>query len=126
MCVQYIHHHTHQPINVPTAGAQAFPMDGLKRLHHDRGPSVDWNAKPEQLDGEGKQLSQWSVIGWVTESLLFRVPTCFRRHVKPLVLAASAVVSPPIRTGPRDCILYERKGADTTELEINLFTPRGI
>ncbi|RVE42668.1 hypothetical protein evm_012683 [Chilo suppressalis] len=32
------------PINVPTAGAQAFPMDGLGRLGHDppRGPSVDW------------------------------------------------------------------------------------
>ncbi|RVE53449.1 hypothetical protein evm_001819 [Chilo suppressalis] len=34
----------HQPINVPTAEAQAFPMDGLGRLGHDppRGPSADW------------------------------------------------------------------------------------
>ncbi|RVE47279.1 hypothetical protein evm_008076 [Chilo suppressalis] len=33
-----------QPINVPTAGAQAFPMDGIGRLGHDppRGPSADW------------------------------------------------------------------------------------
>ncbi|RVE44930.1 hypothetical protein evm_010429 [Chilo suppressalis] len=33
-----------EPINVPTAGAQAFPMDGIGRLGHDppRGPSVDW------------------------------------------------------------------------------------
>ncbi|RVE46156.1 hypothetical protein evm_009230 [Chilo suppressalis] len=32
------------PINVPTAGAQAFPMDGIGRLGHDppRGPSADW------------------------------------------------------------------------------------
>ncbi|RVE48712.1 hypothetical protein evm_006678 [Chilo suppressalis] len=32
------------PINVPTAGAQAFPMDGIERLGHDppRGPSADW------------------------------------------------------------------------------------
>ncbi|RVE40272.1 hypothetical protein evm_015078 [Chilo suppressalis] len=33
-----------KPINVPTAGAQAFPMDGIGRLGHDppRGPSADW------------------------------------------------------------------------------------
>ncbi|RVE42576.1 hypothetical protein evm_012773 [Chilo suppressalis] len=33
-----------QPINVPTAGAQAFPMDGIGRLGHDppREPSADW------------------------------------------------------------------------------------
>ncbi|RVE50541.1 hypothetical protein evm_004768 [Chilo suppressalis] len=33
-----------QPINVPTAGAQAFPMDGIGRLGHDppRRPSADW------------------------------------------------------------------------------------
>ncbi|RVE41070.1 hypothetical protein evm_014281 [Chilo suppressalis] len=32
------------PINVPTPGAQAFPMDGIGRLGHDppRGPSADW------------------------------------------------------------------------------------
>ncbi|RVE40326.1 hypothetical protein evm_015024, partial [Chilo suppressalis] len=32
------------PINVPTAGAHAFPMDGIGRLGHDppRGPSADW------------------------------------------------------------------------------------
>ncbi|RVE42646.1 hypothetical protein evm_012698 [Chilo suppressalis] len=37
------HHHHHQPINVPTAGAQAFPMDGIGRLGRDppRGPSAD-------------------------------------------------------------------------------------
>ncbi|RVE41015.1 hypothetical protein evm_014335 [Chilo suppressalis] len=34
----------HKPINVPTAGTQAFPMDGIGRLRHDppRGPSADW------------------------------------------------------------------------------------
>ncbi|RVE43974.1 hypothetical protein evm_011377 [Chilo suppressalis] len=34
------------PINVPTAGAQAFPMDGIGRLGHDPplGPSADWWA----------------------------------------------------------------------------------
>ncbi|RVE41923.1 hypothetical protein evm_013417 [Chilo suppressalis] len=33
-----------KPINVPTAGAQAFPMDGIGRLGRDppRGPSADW------------------------------------------------------------------------------------
>ncbi|CAH0400269.1 unnamed protein product [Chilo suppressalis] len=33
-----------EPIYVPTAGAQAFPMDGIGRLGHDppRGPSADW------------------------------------------------------------------------------------
>ncbi|RVE42892.1 hypothetical protein evm_012447 [Chilo suppressalis] len=38
--------HHHQPINVPTAGAQAFPMDGIGRLGHDppRGPSADWRV----------------------------------------------------------------------------------
>ncbi|RVE40597.1 hypothetical protein evm_014753 [Chilo suppressalis] len=39
-------HHHHQPINVPTAGAQAFPMDGIGRLGHGppRGPSADGRA----------------------------------------------------------------------------------
>ncbi|RVE49908.1 hypothetical protein evm_005376 [Chilo suppressalis] len=33
-----------KPINVPTAGAQAFPMNGRGRLGHDppRGPGADW------------------------------------------------------------------------------------
>ncbi|RVE41388.1 hypothetical protein evm_013966 [Chilo suppressalis] len=33
-----------EPIHVPTAGAQAFPMDEIGRLGHDppRGPSADW------------------------------------------------------------------------------------
>ncbi|RVE44077.1 hypothetical protein evm_011270 [Chilo suppressalis] len=42
---------------------------------------------------EVKQLSQWSVIGWVTKNLLSRASPCFGRHVKPLVPAAFAVVS---------------------------------
>ncbi|RVE42535.1 hypothetical protein evm_012815 [Chilo suppressalis] len=35
-----------EPISVPTAGAQAFPMDGIGRLGHDppRGPSADWRV----------------------------------------------------------------------------------
>ncbi|RVE41191.1 hypothetical protein evm_014158 [Chilo suppressalis] len=42
----YNHHHHHQPINVPTAWAQAFPMDGIGRSGHDppRGPSADWRV----------------------------------------------------------------------------------
>jgi hypothetical protein len=39
--------------------------------------------------GEVKQ----QIIGWVTKNLLYRAPVCFRRHVKPLVPAAFAVVS---------------------------------
>ncbi|RVE41620.1 hypothetical protein evm_013725 [Chilo suppressalis] len=37
------HRQGEQPINVPTAGAQAFPMDGIGRSGHDppRGPSAD-------------------------------------------------------------------------------------
>ncbi|RVE51886.1 hypothetical protein evm_003506 [Chilo suppressalis] len=33
-----------EPINVPTAGAQALPMEGIGRLGHDppHGPSADW------------------------------------------------------------------------------------
>ncbi|CAH0403655.1 unnamed protein product [Chilo suppressalis] len=40
----FLKYHHHHPINVSTAGAQAFPMDGIERLGHDppRGPSVDW------------------------------------------------------------------------------------
>ncbi|RVE46402.1 hypothetical protein evm_008936 [Chilo suppressalis] len=36
----------HQPINVPTAGAQAFSRDGIGRLGHDppRGHSADWRV----------------------------------------------------------------------------------
>ncbi|RVE53140.1 hypothetical protein evm_002237 [Chilo suppressalis] len=36
----------HQSINVPTAVAQPFPMDGIGRLGHDppRGPSADWRV----------------------------------------------------------------------------------
>ncbi|RVE48459.1 hypothetical protein evm_006895, partial [Chilo suppressalis] len=36
----------HQPINVPTAGAQAFPMDGIGRFGHEtpRGPRADWRV----------------------------------------------------------------------------------
>ncbi|RVE52232.1 hypothetical protein evm_003151 [Chilo suppressalis] len=35
-----------QPINFPTAGTQASPMDGIGRLGHDppRGPSADWRV----------------------------------------------------------------------------------
>ncbi|RVE51674.1 hypothetical protein evm_003646 [Chilo suppressalis] len=43
----YVHHHQHQqPINFPTAEAQAFLMDGIGRLGHDppRGPSADWRV----------------------------------------------------------------------------------
>ncbi|RVE53003.1 hypothetical protein evm_002301 [Chilo suppressalis] len=39
-----IYLYKNKPINVPTAGAQAFPMDGLGRLGHNppRGPSAGW------------------------------------------------------------------------------------
>jgi hypothetical protein len=36
-----VHHHHHQPINVPTAGAQAFFMDypqGERTITHHAGP----------------------------------------------------------------------------------------
>jgi hypothetical protein len=40
---------------------------------------------------EAKQY--WSIIGWVTKNLIFRVRPCFGRHAKPLVPAVFAVVS---------------------------------
>jgi hypothetical protein len=44
----------------------------------------------------------WSVIGWVTKYLLSLAPSCFGRHVKPLVPATFAVVSTYQSTlGPR-------------------------
>jgi hypothetical protein len=56
----------------------------------------------EELDGPAvsglrraiAEIKQrWSVIGWVIKNLTSRVPPCFGRHVKLLVLAAFAVVS---------------------------------
>jgi hypothetical protein len=44
---------------------------------------------------------RWSVIGWVTKNLLSRIPPCFQRHVKLLVLAAFAVVTHQSALGPR-------------------------
>jgi hypothetical protein len=41
MCKLNDHHHHHQPINVPTAGAQAFLMDytqGERAISHYAGP----------------------------------------------------------------------------------------
>jgi hypothetical protein len=40
-----------------------------------------------------KLSKRWSVIGWVTEFLLSRAPSCFGRYVKPLVPAVFAIVS---------------------------------
>ncbi|RVE40378.1 hypothetical protein evm_014973 [Chilo suppressalis] len=65
------HHHRHQPINVPTAGAQAFPVDGIGRLGHDppRGPSADYaqqstpttNSQPEPKPGPSAPKQEQSV-----------------------------------------------------------------
>ncbi|RVE48584.1 hypothetical protein evm_006773, partial [Chilo suppressalis] len=48
--LQLGYRHHHQPINVPTAGALAFPMDGIGRLGHDlpREPIADWKKKHER------------------------------------------------------------------------------
>jgi hypothetical protein len=54
----------------------------------------------EELDGSAVSAlrhaiaevkQRWSVIGWVTKSLLSRAPPCFGRHVKPVVPTAFAV-----------------------------------
>ncbi|RVE48395.1 hypothetical protein evm_006956 [Chilo suppressalis] len=49
------HHHHHQHINVPTAGAQAFPMDGIGRLGHypPRGPSAVFEVASSDLINMG-------------------------------------------------------------------------
>ncbi|CAH0400280.1 unnamed protein product [Chilo suppressalis] len=40
-----------KPINVPTAGTQALPLDGIRRRSHDspRGPSADWYSPRSYL-----------------------------------------------------------------------------
>jgi hypothetical protein len=49
-----------------------------------------------------KAKQHWSVIGWVTKNWLSRAPSCFIRHVKPLVSDVFAVVSThPSALGPR-------------------------
>jgi hypothetical protein len=55
---------------------------------------------------------RWSVIGWLTRNLLS--PPCFRRHFKPLVTAALAVISThqpalDLRGGlwPSLCVIHE-------------------
>jgi hypothetical protein len=42
--VLYMYHHHHQPINVPTAGAQPFLIGWIRRMGHNppRGPSAGW------------------------------------------------------------------------------------
>jgi hypothetical protein len=60
-----------------------------------------WLSHIEELDGPAvsalrsataKVKQRWSVIGRSTKYLLLQAPPCFGRHVKPLVLAAFAVV----------------------------------
>jgi hypothetical protein len=36
---------------------------------------------------------RWSVIGWMTKNVIYRVPPCFRKHFKPLIPAAFAVAN---------------------------------
>jgi hypothetical protein len=60
------------------------------------------STRDEELDGSAVSAlrraiaevkQRWSVIGWVTKTLLSRVPPWFGRHVKPLVPATFTVVS---------------------------------
>jgi hypothetical protein len=53
--------------------------------------SMSYGQWAQRAIAEAKQ--RWSVIGWVTQIWLFWAPPCFRRHAKPLVPAAFAVVS---------------------------------
>ncbi|RVE43327.1 hypothetical protein evm_012031 [Chilo suppressalis] len=79
-----------------------------------RKEELKWLARSAAIV-EVKQLSQWSVIGWVTENLLSRAPPCFGRHVKPLVPAASAVVSThQSALGPRGGVLSKAPKSITT------------
>ncbi|RVE42905.1 hypothetical protein evm_012433 [Chilo suppressalis] len=50
------------PINVLTAGAQAFPMDVIGRLGHDppRGPSANWY--PQCVPGAGVVAEDWDLL----------------------------------------------------------------
>jgi hypothetical protein len=57
----------------------------------------------EKLDGSAVSAIQhaiaeakqrWSVIAWVTKNVLSRAPPCFGGHVKLLVPAAFAVITP--------------------------------
>ncbi|RVE52666.1 hypothetical protein evm_002785 [Chilo suppressalis] len=53
-------HHHHQPSNIPTAGAQAFPMDGIGRLGHNppRGP-CEWEILRDKMPPQGQKKDSW-------------------------------------------------------------------
>jgi hypothetical protein len=70
--------------------AQTFNKWSIRLRPHGGPPA----SGLEELDGLAVQevKQRWLVIGWVTKNLLSRAAPCFRRHVKPLVPAAFAVV----------------------------------
>jgi hypothetical protein len=51
-------------------------------------------VKSESCESSIAEVKEpWSVIGWVTNNLLFWVPSCFGGHVKRLVPAAFAALT---------------------------------
>jgi hypothetical protein len=41
---------------------------------------------------------RWSVMRCVTKKMFSRIPPCFRRHVKPLISKAFAVIAPKVKS----------------------------
>jgi hypothetical protein len=70
---------------------------------------------------------RWLVIGWVTKKLLSRAPPCFRRHVKPLVQSAFAVVSThQLALGPFSLCVILKEGLCPSSGDINRLMMMGI
>jgi hypothetical protein len=56
---------------------------------------------------------RWSVVGWVAKNLLYRAPSCFGRHVKPLVPVAFASTIPHwahVVDGPFSLCVINKEG----------------
>jgi hypothetical protein len=74
--------------------------------HHRHFEELDGPAVSALRRAIAEVKQRWSDIGWVTKNLLSRASPCFGRHVKPLVLAASATVSThQSALGPRGRLL---------------------
>ncbi|RVE52532.1 hypothetical protein evm_002926 [Chilo suppressalis] len=97
------HLHHHQPINVPTAKAQAFPMDGIGRLGYDppRGPSADCDD-PD----------------YIIEQLINIINTAIKENSRPQrITIKKRILKPWITSGILKCI--RNRNAMQKELKTN-------
>jgi hypothetical protein len=61
--VIFHHHHHHQPINVPTAGAQAFLVEHVQGAGQDR--AITHHAGSVQICGKG-----WVIVQYVQYNII--------------------------------------------------------